>query len=84
MKFNLIKVGKKGNILHFHSNIAFPPCYFSFTTVPEAPEDLTVVSDARYVSVEWKQPSDISKGPIDGYLVTCNSTDRRKYMLLQY
>ncbi|XP_030349587.1 receptor-type tyrosine-protein phosphatase C isoform X2 [Strigops habroptila] len=42
---------------------------------PEAPENLTVVSDARNVWVTWKKPSDISKGPIDGYIVTCNDKE---------
>ncbi|KAM6199881.1 receptor-type tyrosine-protein phosphatase C [Sarcoramphus papa] len=42
---------------------------------PEAPENLTVVCEARNVSVSWKKPSDISKGPIHGYMVTCNDTE---------
>ncbi|KFR08031.1 Receptor-type tyrosine-protein phosphatase C, partial [Nipponia nippon] len=41
---------------------------------PETPENLTVVSHARNVSVSWNEPSDISKGPIHGYNVTCNGT----------
>ncbi|XP_062469428.1 receptor-type tyrosine-protein phosphatase C isoform X2 [Pezoporus occidentalis] len=44
---------------------------------PEAPENLTVISEARYVSVTWKKPSDISKGPVDGYLVTCNDGEEK-------
>ncbi|XP_061321119.1 receptor-type tyrosine-protein phosphatase C isoform X1 [Pezoporus flaviventris] len=44
---------------------------------PEAPENLTVISEARYVSVTWKKPSDISKGPVDGYLVTCNDREEK-------
>ncbi|XP_051480379.1 receptor-type tyrosine-protein phosphatase C isoform X3 [Apus apus] len=39
---------------------------------PEAAENLTVVSAARHVSVSWKNPSDLSKGPIHGYKVQCN------------
>ncbi|XP_076194093.1 receptor-type tyrosine-protein phosphatase C isoform X3 [Aptenodytes patagonicus] len=39
---------------------------------PEAPENLTVVCDARSVSVTWKKPSNVSKGPIDGYTVQCD------------
>ncbi|XP_075012639.1 receptor-type tyrosine-protein phosphatase C isoform X3 [Calonectris borealis] len=49
---------------------------FTITTdygAPEAPENLTVVCDARNVSVSWKKPSDISKGPIHGYEVKCNN-----------
>ncbi|XP_065531353.1 receptor-type tyrosine-protein phosphatase C isoform X2 [Lathamus discolor] len=42
---------------------------------PEAPENLTVISEARHVSVTWEKPSDISKGPVDGYLVTCNDKE---------
>ncbi|XP_064928439.1 receptor-type tyrosine-protein phosphatase C isoform X6 [Columba livia] len=67
-----------GNARFFENDVVNQA--FSIITdhgVPEAPEDLTVVSHARNVSVEWKQPSDISKGPIDGYVVTCNSTDGR-------
>uniref|UniRef100_A0A8C6JI76 Receptor-type tyrosine-protein phosphatase C n=1 Tax=Melopsittacus undulatus TaxID=13146 RepID=A0A8C6JI76_MELUD len=44
---------------------------------PEAPENLTVISEARHVSVTWKKPSDISKGPIDGYLVSCNDREEK-------
>ncbi|XP_074894970.1 receptor-type tyrosine-protein phosphatase C isoform X6 [Buteo buteo] len=39
---------------------------------PEAPENLTVVCDARNVSVRWNKPSNISNGPIHGYSVKCN------------
>ncbi|XP_010561714.1 PREDICTED: receptor-type tyrosine-protein phosphatase C isoform X5 [Haliaeetus leucocephalus] len=42
---------------------------------PEAPENLTVVCDARNVSVRWNKPSDISKGPIHGYSVKCNDNE---------
>ncbi|XP_028943122.1 receptor-type tyrosine-protein phosphatase C-like, partial [Antrostomus carolinensis] len=45
---------------------------------PEAPENLTVVSHARNVSVSWKKPSDISKGPIHGYVVKC--MEKGKYI----
>ncbi|KAM6415404.1 receptor-type tyrosine-protein phosphatase C [Rhynochetos jubatus] len=44
---------------------------------PEAPENLTVVSHARNVSVGWKNPSDLSKGPIDGYIVLCNDVGHK-------
>ena len=81
-QWNSVKVGKKRNILRFHWNISFRPRYFSFTTAPEAPENLTVFSDAKNVTVRWNKPSDTSKGPIDGYHVTCNGTS--KYMPLQY
>ncbi|KAM6342621.1 receptor-type tyrosine-protein phosphatase C [Alca torda] len=40
---------------------------------PDAPENLTVVCNATYVSVTWKKPSNTSKGPIDGYEVTCKN-----------
>ncbi|XP_063200615.1 receptor-type tyrosine-protein phosphatase C isoform X3 [Chroicocephalus ridibundus] len=40
---------------------------------PDAPENLTVVCGDRDVSVAWKNPSNTSKGPIDGYNVTCRS-----------
>ncbi|CAN0215850.1 unnamed protein product [Bubo scandiacus] len=58
---------------------------FNITTdygAPEAPENLTVVCDARKVTVKWEKPINDSKGPIDGYIVTCNNTG--KYMPLQY
>ncbi|KAM9620820.1 receptor-type tyrosine-protein phosphatase C isoform 6-T9 [Morphnus guianensis] len=42
---------------------------------PEAPENLTVVCDARNVSVRWNKPSNISKGPIHGYSVKCNDNE---------
>ncbi|OPJ77205.1 receptor-type tyrosine-protein phosphatase C isoform X4 [Patagioenas fasciata] len=67
-----------GNARFFENDVVKQA--FSITTdhgVPEAPEDLTVVSHARNVSVEWKKPNDTSKGPIHGYWVTCNSTVRR-------
>ncbi|KAM9280024.1 receptor-type tyrosine-protein phosphatase C isoform 3-T3 [Cariama cristata] len=54
---------------------------FNITTdygAPEAPENLTVLCDARSVSVTWKEPSDISKGPIDGYIVRCNGTEEEQ------
>ncbi|KAM9006948.1 receptor-type tyrosine-protein phosphatase C isoform 4-T4 [Ara ararauna] len=51
---------------------------FNITTdygAPEAPENLTVVSEARRVFVTWRKPSDISKGPVHGYIVTCNDRE---------
>uniref|UniRef100_A0A8B9Z902 protein-tyrosine-phosphatase n=1 Tax=Buteo japonicus TaxID=224669 RepID=A0A8B9Z902_9AVES len=48
------------------------PIIFLFSTAPEAPENLTVVCDARNVSVRWNKPSNISNGPIHGYSVKCN------------
>ncbi|KAM6327166.1 receptor-type tyrosine-protein phosphatase C isoform 2-T3 [Podargus strigoides] len=51
---------------------------FSITTdygAPEEPENLTVVPDARHVTVIWKEPDNISNGPIHGYRVTCNGTE---------
>ncbi|XP_065512572.1 receptor-type tyrosine-protein phosphatase C [Caloenas nicobarica] len=68
-----------GNARFFENDVVNQA--FNITTdhgFPEAPEDLTVVSDARNVSVEWKQPRNTSNGPINGYLVTCNSTDRQE------
>ncbi|XP_026709169.1 receptor-type tyrosine-protein phosphatase C isoform X1 [Athene cunicularia] len=44
---------------------------------PEAPENLTVVCDARNVSVTWEEPINHSKGPIDGYIVKCNNTENK-------
>ncbi|KFP31359.1 Receptor-type tyrosine-protein phosphatase C [Colius striatus] len=38
---------------------------------PEAPENLTVDCDARSVLISWKEPSDLSKGPVTGYKVKC-------------
>ncbi|KFU91352.1 Receptor-type tyrosine-protein phosphatase C, partial [Chaetura pelagica] len=51
---------------------------FMITTdygAPEAAENVTVESDARHVSVSWKKPSDLSKGPIHGYKVQCNESE---------
>ncbi|KAM6305690.1 receptor-type tyrosine-protein phosphatase C [Aegotheles albertisi] len=51
---------------------------FNITTdygVPEAPENLTAVCDAKNVSVRWNEPSDLSKGPIDGYIVKCKDKE---------
>ncbi|XP_074762857.1 receptor-type tyrosine-protein phosphatase C [Athene noctua] len=44
---------------------------------PEAPENLTVVCDARNVSVTWEKPINNSKSPIDGYIVKCNNTENK-------
>ncbi|KAM7106487.1 receptor-type tyrosine-protein phosphatase C isoform 2-T3 [Ciconia maguari] len=47
---------------------------FTITTdygAPEAPENLEAVCHPRYVSVSWKKPTNISKGPVHGYNVTC-------------
>ncbi|XP_010150181.1 PREDICTED: receptor-type tyrosine-protein phosphatase C [Eurypyga helias] len=52
---------------------------FSTTTdygAPEAPENLTVHSYATNVSVSWKEPSNLSKGPIHGYIVSCNDVEQ--------
>ncbi|XP_054689332.1 receptor-type tyrosine-protein phosphatase C isoform X4 [Grus americana] len=44
---------------------------------PEAVENISVAAKATEASVSWKQPSNISKGPIHDYEVTCNGTDTR-------
>ncbi|KAM9283620.1 receptor-type tyrosine-protein phosphatase C isoform 2-T2 [Morus bassanus] len=43
--------------------------------VPEAPEGLKVVCDARNVSVSWSKYSKSSHGPVHGYNVTCNGSN---------
>ncbi|KFW68581.1 Receptor-type tyrosine-protein phosphatase C, partial [Pygoscelis adeliae] len=43
---------------------------------PEALEDFKVAYDARNVSVTWKKPSNVSKGPIDGYMVRWGKTEK--------
>ncbi|KAM6128739.1 receptor-type tyrosine-protein phosphatase C [Phoenicopterus ruber ruber] len=42
---------------------------------PEEPANLMVTCDAESVSVHWKKPGNLSKGPIDGYVVNCNGTE---------
>ncbi|KFR10916.1 Receptor-type tyrosine-protein phosphatase C, partial [Opisthocomus hoazin] len=64
-----------GNLSFFEKKVVVES--FIITTdygTPEAPENLTVFSDAKNVTVRWNKPSDTSKGPIDGYHVTCNGT----------
>ncbi|XP_074453907.1 receptor-type tyrosine-protein phosphatase C isoform X5 [Larus michahellis] len=69
-----------GNIRFCEEDIRTPN--FTVTTDygdPDAPENLTVVCGARDVFVEWKNPSNTSKGPIDGYNVTCrNATGKEQ------
>ncbi|KFP08131.1 Receptor-type tyrosine-protein phosphatase C, partial [Calypte anna] len=65
--------------VHFFENETVNQA-FSIATdygAPEAPENIKVVCGARNVSVTWEEPSDTSKGPIDGYVVTCSN---RKYV----
>ncbi|XP_040466677.1 receptor-type tyrosine-protein phosphatase C isoform X2 [Falco naumanni] len=66
-----------GTIQFFGKNVASQT--FNITTdygAPEAPENLTVVCDARSATVTWKKPSDTSKGPIHGYIVICNDVEK--------
>ncbi|XP_010125304.1 PREDICTED: receptor-type tyrosine-protein phosphatase C [Chlamydotis macqueenii] len=39
---------------------------------PEGVEQLQNISNSSSVVVTWEKPSNLSKGPIDGYYVTCN------------
>ncbi|KAM9239567.1 receptor-type tyrosine-protein phosphatase C isoform 2-T2 [Leptosomus discolor] len=50
---------------------------FNITTdygAPDPLENLGLVLDTRQVSVRWDQPRNTSKGPINGYMVMCNSS----------
>ncbi|XP_064004321.1 receptor-type tyrosine-protein phosphatase C [Pogoniulus pusillus] len=62
-------------LIRFHQREFNHSHSFSIATdygAPEAPENLTVCSGARNVTVTWRKPSDMSNGPIAGYEVTCN------------
>nr|XP_010298331.1 PREDICTED: receptor-type tyrosine-protein phosphatase C [Balearica regulorum gibbericeps] len=64
-----------GTINVFENEVANQ--YFSIETDygdPEAVENISVVPNATAALVKWKQPSNVSKGPIHGYEVICNGT----------
>lgn len=76
-KFNLIKVDIKRSILHFHSNFFFLSHFFQ--TAPKAPQNLTVHPTATKVTLTWMKPANTSENHVDGYIVMCNGTVKRKY-----
>lgn len=56
-------------------------CYFSFTTVPKAPQNLTIRDiNTTGVIVSWMEPEDTSNGPIHGYFVKFTWEGRSKYI----
>ncbi|XP_065599085.1 receptor-type tyrosine-protein phosphatase C [Cyrtonyx montezumae] len=44
---------------------------------PKAPENLTIESTARNVTVKWMKPTNTSEKHIDGYFVMCNDTTKK-------
>lgn len=76
MKFNLIKVDIKRGALHFRSNFFFLSHFFQ--TAPKVPGNLTIDTTARNVTFTWVEPTSASEKHIDGYVVTCNDSVKRK------